>query len=176
MLGPARSWECFVHVTKNNPQFIAVHFLHLGSKYVGIPFKLIRNYVTETVEIAAHQMCLSHLYGVISKEETQKCIQFMNNITNTLNTESWFKLKMVIMTWMIMFKSELLFCKFHLLNSTNQCSPSSYSSTSGYWYFKPVWTSGLMAIITTTNHQGTIHGLPGKCHNSCFSSKNLESI
>ncbi|PLW39517.1 hypothetical protein PCASD_07691 [Puccinia coronata f. sp. avenae] len=62
----------FVHVTNNNPQHIGLYFFHLVSKVGGIPLKVTSDYGTETVEMAVHQMSLSHIYAGISKEEAEK--------------------------------------------------------------------------------------------------------
>ena len=79
----------FVHVTNNDPRHIAVYLFHLASKAGGIPFKLTSDYGTKTVEMAAHQMRLSHFYGGISKEEAQKRMHFTKSTHNQKIEALW---------------------------------------------------------------------------------------
>ncbi|PLW28396.1 hypothetical protein PCASD_19591 [Puccinia coronata f. sp. avenae] len=87
--GMSQRLRMFVHVTNNDPQHIGLYFLHLVSKVGGIPLKVTSDYGTETVEMAVHQMSLSHIYAGISKEEAEKRMHFTKSTHNQKIEALW---------------------------------------------------------------------------------------
>ncbi|KAH9444929.1 hypothetical protein Pst134EB_025181 [Puccinia striiformis f. sp. tritici] len=79
----------YVHVTNNDPRHIAVYFLHIVSKAGGIPFKVTSDHGTETITMAAHQMCLSYQYTDITLEEAEDRMHFTKSTHNQKIEQLW---------------------------------------------------------------------------------------
>ncbi|POW01254.1 hypothetical protein PSHT_12631 [Puccinia striiformis] len=79
----------FVHVTNNDPKHIGVYFLQTAAKAGGIPLKVTTDFGTETIDMAAHQMFLSHHYAGISAEEAGKRMHFTKSTHNQKIEALW---------------------------------------------------------------------------------------
>jgi hypothetical protein len=168
----------FVHITNNDPRHIAVYFLHLVSKAGGIPFKLTSDYGTETVEMAQHQMRLSHTYAGIT---TQEAVDRMHFTTSTHNQK-------IESLWSQMMKQHNRSIKDDIMTQVDngnynpddgvqKCVPFSFQHltiqhkvdrlhlgfcfySSGSQYSKKVSTSGWIRITITENDLTDSHVFP----------------
>jgi hypothetical protein len=79
----------FVHVTNNDPKHIGVYFLRTAATAGGIPLKVTTDFGSETIDMAAYQMYISHQYAGISPEDAAKRMHFTKSTRNQKIEALW---------------------------------------------------------------------------------------